>query len=109
MTTSNILTKAELSLEAENVWATHCYYHVQGHNQEELEDIWVTKDEGAKWTQGMGRRVRTSHMYLSMGLNFRRNALANYACLLEVYPDAKNYKPRPLFEMAMHTLTTPII
>lgn len=109
MTTSELLTKAELALEAENIMALHCYYHTQGYNKEELEDIWVTKDEDVSWAQGFGARDSLSHMYLAYGLNYRRNSLSNYECLLKVYPSVKDYDASPLMEMAMHTLTTPMV
>ena len=109
MTTAEILTKAEIALEVENVMAMHCYYHVQGFNKEELDDIWVTKDEDVSWTQGFGARDSLSHMYLAYGLNYRRNCLSNYEAICQVFPELKNHHASPLMEMAMHTLASPII
>jgi len=109
LTTAEILSKAELTLETENVMAMHCYMHAACHNLAELDDIWVAEDEDVKWTQSHGARDSKFRLYRSYGLNSRGNCLTNYEAVLQVFPSVKDVDPCPLHEMAMHTLTTPTI
>lgn len=109
ITTEALLRQAEIHCEIENLMARHCYYHAAGHNNQELDEFWVQKDEGVCWTQGMGRRDSLTKMRRAYGDNSARNCMANYEYLCKVYPQAKGRDPYALMEMAVHTLTTPMI
>ncbi len=104
-----LLEEAEICLEAENLMARHCYYHAACWNTDELDTYWVREDKDVRWTQGMGRRTSLAAFRATYGLGCEANCLENYKYLLKKYPQVEGRDPRPLLEMAVHTLTTPVI
>ena len=107
--------RALASIEVQNVFSKHCYYHEAGLHRAEMEDIWVKRDgefaETAKWKQPMGINRGYEAIWQFYVINKEKSNQQILDQLSEIYPEIEN-KPENLGiggEWASHVQTTPII
>jgi len=107
--------KALATIEVQNVFSKHCYYHEAGKHRAEMEDIWVKKDgefaKTAKWQQPMGINEGYEAIWQFYVLNKEKSNQQILDQISKIYPEIEN-KPENLGiggEWASHTQSTPVI
>jgi hypothetical protein len=108
--------RAMATIEVQNAYSKHAYYHTIGAHCEEMEDIWVKEGgefaETARWTR-MGTMVEEGitlikQHYCTDNEESKKQKLAEIS---KVYPEVKNV-PENIgigYGYTIHTQTTPII
>ena len=107
--------RALASIQVQNVFSKHCYYHEAGKHRAEMEDIWVSKDgeyaKTAKWTQPMGVNLGYEAIWSFYVVNKEKALAKTLEDISKIDPSIRNV-PENLGvggEWASHTQSTPII
>jgi hypothetical protein len=107
--------RAVATIQVQNTFSKHCYYHEAGMHKAEMLDIWVKKDgqfaKTAKWQQPMGINEGYDAIWQFYAINKENSLKQNLADISKVDPSIKNV-PENLGaggEWASHTQSTPII
>jgi len=107
--------RALSTIEVQNVFSKHCYYHEAGMHRAEMEDIWVKRDgefaATAKWQQPMGINEGYEAIWQFYVINKEKSNQQILDQISEIYPEIEN-KPENLGiggEWASHTQSTPVI
>jgi hypothetical protein len=107
--------RAVATIQVQNTFSKHCYYHEAGMHRAEMVDIWVKKDgqfaKTAKWQQPMGINEGYDAIWQFYVLNKEKSLKQNLEDISKADPSVKNV-PENLGaggEWASHTQSTPII
>ncbi|MCC7462258.1 MAG: nuclear transport factor 2 family protein [Gammaproteobacteria bacterium] len=107
--------RALASIQVQNVFSKHAYYHEAGKHRAEMEDIWVRKDgeyaATASWKQPMGMNVGYEAIWKFYVINKEAALARNLEDISRIDPSIRN-SPENLGvggEWASHTQSTPII
>ena len=109
MTVSERIHRANAAVECEKLMSKHVYYHAGGIHREEIEEMWVNRED-CTWAHNFGQMGSRSNFMICYADNQEKNTRDIYEQVLKVYPEVEKVPDyRAIAEEAVHFTVSPIV